>query len=93
MQEKLAAAQASLESGSSVSEARQVWCQPNQLFTWRRQYQEGSLTAVQAGESVVPASELAQALMQIKDLQCILGEKTLENEILREAVEYGRSIN
>ena len=90
VQEKLAAVQASLESGSSVSEvARQFGINPNQLFTWRRQYQEDSLTSGQSGESVVPASELAQALKQIKDLQRVLGKKTLENEILREAVEYG----
>ncbi|WP_238996624.1 MULTISPECIES: transposase, partial [Shigella] len=36
----------------------------SQLFLWRKQYQEGSLTAVAAGEQVVPASELAAAMKQ-----------------------------
>ena len=51
--------------------------------------QEGSLTAVAAGEQVVPASELASAMKQIKELQRLLGKKTMENELLKEAVEYG----
>ncbi len=52
---------------------------------------EGSLTAVAAGEQVVPASELAAAMKQIKELQRLLGKKTMENELLKEAVEYGRA--
>ncbi|OEG39997.1 transposase, partial [Shigella sp. FC2541] len=44
----------------------------------RKQYQEGSLTAVAAGEQVVPASELAAAMKQIKELQRLLGKKTME---------------
>jgi transposase len=36
---------------------------------------------------VVPASELRAAHQQIGELQRLLGKKTLENEILREAVE------
>ena len=66
---------------------------PNQLFHWRKLYQDGSLSAVSAGEEVVPASELADALKQIKELQRLLGKKTMEAEILREAVEYGRAKN
>jgi transposase len=45
------------------------------------------LTAVSAGEAVVPASELAAARAEIAKLQRILGKKTVENEILREAVD------
>lgn len=44
-----------------------------------------------AGEQVVPASELAVAMKQIKELQRLLGKKTMENELLKEAVEYGRA--
>ncbi len=40
---------------------------------------------------MVPASELADALKQIRELQRMLGKKVVENEILREAVEYGRA--
>jgi transposase len=69
--------------------ARQHGVAASQLFLWRKQYQEGSLTAVAAGEQVVPASELASAMKQIKELQRLL-KKTMENELLKEAVEYGR---
>lgn len=52
---------------------------------------EGSLTPVAAGEEVVPASELTAALKQVRELQRLLGRKTMEVEIMKEAVEYGVS--
>ncbi|WP_261576694.1 IS3 family transposase [Escherichia coli] len=91
-QEKIAIVQQSFEPGMTVSlVARQHGVAASQLFLWRKQYQEGSLTAVAAGEQVVPASELAAAIKQIKELQRLLGKKTMENELLKEAVEYGRA--
>ncbi len=91
-EQKLAMVRESFEPGKSVSMvARQHGVNPNQLFHWRKLYQDGSLSAVKAGEEVVPASELADALKQIRELQRMLGKKTMENEILREAVEYGRA--
>ncbi|HBB0899526.1 TPA: IS3 family transposase [Escherichia coli] len=90
-QEKIAIVQQSFEPGMTVSlVARQHGVAASRLFLWRKQYQEGSLTAVAAGEQVVPASELAAAMKQIKELQRLLGKKTMENELLKEAVEYGR---
>ncbi|MCU6929441.1 IS3 family transposase, partial [Escherichia coli] len=91
-QEKIAIVQQSFEPGMTVSlVARQHGVAASQLFLWRKQYQEGSLTAVAAGEQIVPASELAAAMKQIKELQRLLGKKTMENELLKEAVEYGRA--
>ncbi|WP_407229629.1 IS3 family transposase [Escherichia coli] len=91
-QEKIAIVQQSFEPGMTVSlVARQHGVAASQLFLWRKQYREGSLTAVAAGEQVVPASELAAAMKQIKELQRLLGKKTMENELLKEAVEYGRA--
>ena len=73
--------------GNSVSlVARHHGIAANQLFTWRRLMAQGALTAAGAGEEVVPASELRAAHHQIRELQRLLGKKTLENEILREAV-------
>jgi len=37
--------------------------------------------------------QLAAAIKEIKELQRLLGKKTLEVEILKEAVEWGRSKN
>ena len=91
-EEKLAMVRESLEPGKSVSMvARQHGVNPNQLFHWRKLYQNGSLSAVSAGEEVVPASELSDALKQIRELQRLLGKKTVENEILKEAVEVMKS--
>jgi transposase len=74
--------------GSSVSiVGRRHGISANQLFTWRRLMAQGAFTAAGAGEEVVPASEYRAAQQQIRELQRLLGKKTLENEILREAVE------
>ncbi|EDK22922.1 transposase [[Ruminococcus] torques ATCC 27756] len=91
-QEKIAIIQQTMEPGMNVSHvARLHGIQPSLLFKWKKQYQEGSLTAVAAGEEVVPASELTAALKQVRELQRLLGKKTMEVEILKEAVEYGQS--
>ena len=77
------------EPGMTVSlVARQAGVSASLLFLWRKLERQGALVAVSAGESVVPASELAAAREEIKKLQRVLGKKTLENEILKEAVEY-----
>jgi transposase len=90
--EKLAMVRETFEPGKTVSMvARLHGINPNQLFQWRKLHQDGSLSVVSAGEEVVPASELSDALKQIKELQRLLGKKTMENEILREAVEVMKS--
>ena len=77
------------EPGMSVSlVARQEGVSASLLFLWRKLERQGALTAVSCGEAVVPASELAAARSEIAKLQRVLGKKTLENEILKEAVEY-----
>ena len=86
--EKAALVRKTYEPGMSVSLlARQEGLAASLLFTWRRLEREGALVAVGAGEAVVPASELAAARAEIAKLQRVLGKKTLENEILKEAVE------
>jgi len=86
--EKSALVRRSYEPGMSVSlVARQESVSASLLFQWRKLERQGALTAVSAGEPVVPASELAAARAEISKLQRILGKKTLENEILKEAVE------
>ena len=77
--------------GMSVSlVARQHGIAPNQVFTWRRLYAEGGLSAVGAGEEVVPASEYRALQHQVRELQRLLGKKTLENEVLRDALELAQ---
>ena len=89
--EKLAMVRETYEAGQSVSMvARKYGVNPNQVFHWRRLERDGAYTAVNAGEAVVPAAELDAARRQIRELQQLLGKKTLENEILKEAVEVAR---
>jgi transposase len=89
--EKLAMVRETYEPGMTVSlVARQRGVNPNQLFHWRKLERIGALTAVGAGETVVPAAELEAARRQIRELQRLLGKKTLEAEILREAMEVAR---
>ena len=45
---------------------------------------------VGANETVVPASELQEAMHRIKQLEGALGRKTLENEILKEVVDFAK---
>ena len=90
--EKLAIVRETFEPGASVSGvARRHQVNANQVFAWRKVYQDGSLSAVSAGEQVVPASDLVEAMKQIRELQRLLGKKTMEVEILREAMEYNRA--
>jgi transposase len=89
VQEKAALVRRTYGPGMSVSlVARQEGVAASLLFQWRKLEREGALVAVSAGESVVPASELAAARAEIAKLQRSLGKKTLENEILKEAVEF-----
>lgn len=87
--EKAALVRRTYEPDMTVSlVARQEGVAASLLFQWRKLERQGALTAVSAGEAVVPASELAAARAEIAKLQRVLGKKTLENEILKEAVEY-----
>jgi transposase len=78
--------------GVSVSEvARRHGIAPSQVFAWRKLAEGGALEAIGGGEPVIADRE-AQALRQrIRDLERLLGRKTLENEILKEAIEIARS--
>src|ERR1051326_7214816 len=93
-EEKARIVQETFAPGMSVSlVARQHGVAPNQLFTWRRLYAEGALLAVGAGEEVVPTSEYRALQYQVRELQRLLGKKTLENEILREALDLAQPKN
>lgn len=90
-EEKARIVQETYAPGMSVSlVARQHGIAPNQLFSWRRLYADGALSAVSAGEELVPVSEYRSLQHQVRELQRLLGKKTLENEILREALDLAQ---
>ncbi len=86
--EKMAMVEETYAPGASVSfVARRHGVAPSQLFAWRRLAAEGALTAAGAGEPGVPASEYKALQAQVRELQRLLGKKTLEAEVLKEALE------
>lgn len=90
-EEKRAILEEAEQLGSSVSSvARKYGVNPNQLFTWRRLMRDGGFVAVASQDTVVPASEAKQLKVRIRDLERLLGRKTMEAEILREAIEIAR---
>ena len=55
--------------------------------TWRRLDAQGALVATGSEEEVVPASDYRALQNQVRELQRRLGKKTLEAEVLKEALE------
>lgn len=89
--EKKAMLEETEQPGMNVSVvARKYGVHPNQLFRWRKLWQQGALSAVRADEEVVPASEVKALKAQVRELQRLLGKKTMEVEILKDAIEIAR---
>lgn len=77
--------------GESVSTvARRYSLSPSMLFAWRKAMEAGAATGLQAEEPLVAASEVKQLKAQIRELERMLGRKTQEAEILKEAVDIMR---
>lgn len=80
-----------MEPGRSVTEVARIYgIAPSQMFTWRRAMEDGGNEGLKANERVVPESELKKAQNRIKELERALGRKTMDVEILREAVRIAR---
>lgn len=76
---------------ASVSQvARKYDINPSQLFYWRRRMEQGALTGISTDDELVPKSQVKELEKKIKDLERVLGKKTLENEILREGLKIAR---
>ncbi len=89
--EKLRLVTESEAPGSSVSlVARKYGISPSQLIRWRHLKEAGGVSWLQAGEAVVPESEVQALKAQVRELQRLLGKKTQEAEVLRDAVELAR---
>src|SRR5271163_4092675 len=82
--EKIRLVEETMQPGMSVSYvARRAGVAPSLLFNWRRRMLEGGLQAVQADEDVVGTS-------RVGELERRLGRKTMEVEILKEALDFAR---
>lgn len=84
---KLAIVEESFEPGETVSRvARRHGVAPTLLYRWRKLMSEGGAVAVTSDERVVGTSEVKRLERQVRELERMLGKKTMENEILREAL-------
>ena len=70
--------------------ARLHGIQPSLLFKWKKQYREGQPHR-RCGRRGSGSAWSWQLRSNRSGLQRLLGKKTMEVEILKEAVEYGQS--
>ena len=70
--------------------ARRAGVAPSLLFNWRRRMLEGGLQAVQADEDVIGTSRVRELERRVRELERLLGRKTMEVEILKEALDVAR---
>ena len=80
--EKIRLVEETMQPGMSVSYvARRAGVAPSLLFNWRRRMLEGGLQAVQADEDVVGTSRVRELERRVRELERLLGRKTMEVEI------------
>ncbi|RAJ94850.1 hypothetical protein B0I24_1131 [Aliidiomarina maris] len=53
--------------------------------------QDGGMSAIQSGDEVVSAADHKALQKKVKQLEQLLGRKTMETEILKEALEIAHS--
>jgi transposase len=91
-EQKLAVVTETMQPGMSISYvARRHALSPSLVFRWRRLMTEGGHEAVRADDEVVPASDVRRLEERVRELERHLGRKTLEVEILKEALERTRA--
>jgi transposase len=52
--------------------------------------EEGALKGISSQEELVPKSQVRELEKRLREMERILGKKTLENEILKEGLRIGR---
>ena len=88
---KLQLVEETMQPGMTVSAvARLHGVSPSLLFKWRQLMSEGGRTAVKADENVVGSSRVRELETRVRDLERLLGRKTLEVEVLKEALAAAR---
>ena len=91
-EQKMAIIAETMQPGVSMSYvARRHGLSPSLVFRWRSLMSEGGRAAVRADDDVVPASEARRLEEKVRELERLLGRKTMEVEILKEALDLARS--
>jgi transposase len=90
--QKLAIVAETMQPGMSISYvARQHGLSPSLVFRWRRLMSQGGKEAVRADDEVVAASEVRRLEERVRELERLLGRKTMEVELLKEALDLARA--
>ena len=90
--EKLRIVEETLDERASISAvARRNGVAPNLLYRWRRLMLEGGSVAVTEDDDVTSNKVVRLLEERVRELERQLGRKTLEAEILREALDRSRS--
>src|SRR5437660_2274423 len=71
--------------------ARRHGLSPSLVFRWRQLMSEGGKEAVRADDAVVAASEVRRLQERVRALERLLGRKTMEVEILKEALDLAQA--
>jgi transposase len=64
---------------------------PRLLFRRRKLMKDGGVSAIHADDQVVGVGELKALQRQVRELERLLGRKTMEVEILKEALEVAQA--
>ncbi|WP_445977869.1 IS3 family transposase [Sphingomonas fuzhouensis] len=89
--EKLRIVEETLDGRESISVvARRNGVAPNLLYRWRRLMLEGGSVAIVGDDDVTSNRQVREMEARIRELERQLGRKTLEVEILKEALERSR---
>ena len=89
--EKLRIVEETLDERASISVvARRNGVAPNLLYRWRRLMLEGGAVAVSDDDDVTSNRIVRQMDERIRELERQLGRKTMEVEILKEALDKAR---
>src|ERR1700760_256040 len=87
-EQKLAVVAETMQPGLSISYvARRHGLSPRPVFRWRRLMTESGQKAVRADDDVVPAADARRLEERVRELERELGRKTLEVELLKEALD------
>ncbi len=90
--EKICLVEENQQPCSSVSfVARRYGISLSLLFLWKRRMLVGGHEAMQAYEEVVGTSRVREFERRVRDIECLLGRKTMGVESLKEALDLARA--
>lgn len=89
---KLAIVAETMQPGVSTTfVARRHGLSPSLVFRWRRRMKDLARENEPSEDAILPISDTRRLEDRVRELERVLGRKTMEIEILREALELSRT--